>query len=49
MHMLSNDVMHMSVILECSEPLPKHDRLIKQTPHALLADEADTIQATAYV
>ena len=43
---LSNDVMHMSVILDCSEPFPKHSKGIRQTPHAPHADEADTIQAT---
>jgi len=42
---LSNGVMHMSVILDCSEPVPKHSRGIRQTPHAPQADEADTIQA----
>ncbi len=41
--MLSNDVMHTSVVLDCSEPFPKHSKGIRHTPHAPQADEADTI------
>ncbi len=35
-----NDVMHTDVILNCSEPCPKHSRGIRQTPHAPQADKA---------
>jgi hypothetical protein len=38
--MLSHDVVHTSVTLDCSKPFPKHSRGIRQTPHAPQADEA---------
>ncbi len=41
--MASNDVMHTSVELACSEPFPKHSTGIRQTPHTPQADEADMV------
>ena len=39
-------LMYFSLILDCSNPVLKHSRGIRQTPHAPQADEADTKQAT---
>ena len=44
--MLSHGVMHRSVLMDCSEPFPKHSKGIRQTPHAPQADAADTAEAS---